>query len=219
LSVIQAADDDPTDLFAAGRVLGIVRFSTGGDLDAAVDALRSSGIELVEITLDTPGALHTIERDASRGSTVGAGTVTRPEQVRACADAGARFVVSPGCLPDVVEQAHELGLAAVPGTLSPTEILTATGLDAEAVKLFPASLGGPGYLRTLRGPFPATRFVPTGGIGLEDIPGYLEAGAACVGLGTSLVGHAPPTSLGERRAIEARARRAVELAGGTVAAG
>ena len=175
--------------------------------------LAGSGIGLVEVTLDTPGALEEIERAAARGITVGAGTVVRAEQVRACAEAGARFVVSPGCLPDVMGEAHAFGLAAIPGALSTTEILTAMALNAQAVKLFPASIGGPAYLRTLRGPFPATRFVPTGGVELEDVPVYLEAGAACVGLGTSLVGRTPPASPDELRAIEERARRAVALAG------
>jgi 2-dehydro-3-deoxyphosphogluconate aldolase / (4S)-4-hydroxy-2-oxoglutarate aldolase len=201
-----------TALLGAGRLLGIVRFSVPGDLGGTVQALISSGIELVEITLDTPGALESIERTAATGTTVGAGTVVRPDQVRACAEAGARFVVSPGCLPDVVGQAHTLGLAAIPGTLTPTEILTATSLGAEAVKLFPASLGGPDYLRSLRSPFPSVRFVPTGGIELEQIPAYLEAGATCIGLGASLVGRAPVTSTKDLRAIEERAERAVALA-------
>jgi 2-dehydro-3-deoxyphosphogluconate aldolase/(4S)-4-hydroxy-2-oxoglutarate aldolase len=200
-----------TTLLGAGRLLGIVRFPAGGDLDGTIQALTSSGIDLVEITLDTPDALEAIERAASRGTTVGAGTVVRAEQVRACAEVGARFVVSPGCLPDVVGEARTLGLQAIPGALSPTEILAATSLEVEAVKLFPASLGGPPYVRTLRGPFPTTRFVPTGGIGLEDVPAYLEAGATCVGLGASLVGRAPATSTAELREIEDRAARAVAL--------
>jgi 2-dehydro-3-deoxyphosphogluconate aldolase/(4S)-4-hydroxy-2-oxoglutarate aldolase len=200
-----------TTLLGAGRLLGIVRFPAGGDLDGTIQALVSSGIDLVEITLDTPDALEAIERAASRGTTVGAGTVVRAEQVRACAEVGARFVVSPGCLPDVVGEARTLGLQAIPGALSPTEILAATSLEVEAVKLFPASLGGPPYVRTLRGPFPTTRFVPTGGIGLEDVPAYLEAGATCVGLGASLVGRAPATSTAELREIEDRAARAVAL--------
>lgn len=193
-------------------MLGIVRFPTGDGLDDTVRALTVSGIEHVEITLDTPGALEAIERAASAGAVIGAGTVVRAEQVRACADSGARFVVSPGCVPDVAAAARALGLAAIPGALSPTEILTAIRLGSEAVKLFPASLGGPAYLRSIRGPFPSTRFVPTGGIGLDDVPGYLAAGAAFVGLGASLVGRTTPTSPGDLRAIEERARRAMTLA-------
>jgi 2-dehydro-3-deoxyphosphogluconate aldolase/(4S)-4-hydroxy-2-oxoglutarate aldolase len=213
LTRIGSTIDGATGSFEAGRLLGIVRFPIPGDLDGTVTALTTAGIGLLEITLDTPGALPAIERAASRGSSsIGAGTVLRVEQVRACADAGARFVVSPGCLPDVVGEAHALGLAAIPGALSPTEILTAESLGAEGVKLFPAALGGPAYLRTLRGPFPATRFVPTGGIGLEDAPAYLEAGATCVGLGASLVGRTPPASASELRAIEERAGRAIALA-------
>jgi 2-dehydro-3-deoxyphosphogluconate aldolase / (4S)-4-hydroxy-2-oxoglutarate aldolase len=199
-------------MFGAERLLGIVRFSARGDVDGTIQALTSSGIGLVEITLDTPGALEAIERAAGIKATVGAGTVVRAEQVRVCAEAGARFVVSPGCLPDVVGEAHALGLTAIPGILTPTEVLTATSLGVEAVKLFPASLGGPSYLRTLRAPFAATRFIPTGGIELEDIPTYLEAGATCVGLGSSLTGRTPAGSATDLRAIEERAERAVTLA-------
>jgi 2-dehydro-3-deoxyphosphogluconate aldolase / (4S)-4-hydroxy-2-oxoglutarate aldolase len=164
------------------------------------------------VTLDTPEAILAIERAARDGWTVGAGTVLYAEQVRACAEAGAGFVVSPGLIPEVVESAHRMGLGAIPGTLTPTEILQAQALGADAIKLFPASLGGPGYVRALRGPFPETAFVPTGGIGPDDVAAYLAAGATCVGLGSRLVGESPPRSREDLDRISKRAALAVGAA-------
>jgi len=116
-------------------------------------------------------------------------------------------------MPEVIRVAVELGIPAVPGALSPTEIARALSAGATAVKLFPASLGGPGYLRVLRGPFSDVRFVPTGGIELADVRSWLDAGAACVGLGSALVGASSPASSADLRALTERARRAVQLAG------
>jgi 2-dehydro-3-deoxyphosphogluconate aldolase/(4S)-4-hydroxy-2-oxoglutarate aldolase len=120
-------------------------------------ALDQGGIELVEVTIDTPGALAAVERAAREGMTVGVGTVVTPDQVRAAAAAGAGFVVSPGLVPKVLETAFELGLEAVAGVFTATEIIAATAVGARVMKLFPASCGGPPYLRALRGPFPETR--------------------------------------------------------------
>ena len=121
--------------------------------------------------------------------------------------------MSPGTDPDVVRTAVDLGVPAVPGALSPTEITAALAAGATAVKLFPAGLGGPAYLRALRGPFPDVPFVPTGGIELEDVRGWLDAGAACVGLGSALVSAAPARTEREFGELTDRARRAVELTG------
>lgn len=183
-------------------LLGIVRFHDGGDVSGAVDALLRGGIDLVEVTLDTPGALDAIERAGGR---VGAGTVVTGEQVRAAANAGAPFVVSPGTVPEVVETALELGVEPVPGTFTATEILTALRLGARVVKLFPVGVGGPRYVRALRGPFPETPFVVTGGVKPDDAGAYFDAGATVVGLGSELAGRSAPASGAELAGIEARA--------------
>jgi 2-dehydro-3-deoxyphosphogluconate aldolase / (4S)-4-hydroxy-2-oxoglutarate aldolase len=200
--------------FRANVVLAIVRFREPGDLDGTLDALVEGGIRLLEITLDTPGALAAVERASSVGRSVGAGTVVTAEQVQACADAGAGFVVSPGLVLEVVEAAARLGIEAVPGVFTPTEVQQASSHGAQTVKLFPASLGGPDYLRALRGPFPTIRLVPTGGVGIDETSAYLAAGATAVGLGGALVGSAPPASQADLDAIAARASRAVEIAAG-----
>jgi 2-dehydro-3-deoxyphosphogluconate aldolase / (4S)-4-hydroxy-2-oxoglutarate aldolase len=205
----------PPDALVIGStpVLAIVRFHDGGDLDGTLDALVRGGIDALEITIDTPGALEAVDRTARNGHTVGVGTVLTAEQVRSSAAAGARFVVSPGVVPEVVEAAHELGLEPMPGVFTATEILQAQATGARVMKLFPASYGGPGYLRALRGPFPALPLVPTGGIRVEDIRAYLDAGATAVALGGELVGRSAPRSDAELEQVAERARRAVEAGG------
>src|SRR5215510_1585803 len=144
-------------------LLGILRFQEGGDVWGTMTALAEGGIELVEVTIDTPAALAAVERAAGEGRTVGVGTVVTAEEVRAAAAAGASFVVSPGLVPEVMETAPALGLEALPGVFTATEIMAAGAAGARVMKLFPASCGGPAYLRALRGPFPTTALVPTGG--------------------------------------------------------
>jgi 2-dehydro-3-deoxyphosphogluconate aldolase/(4S)-4-hydroxy-2-oxoglutarate aldolase len=193
-------------------LLGIVRFHHGGDVSGAIDALVRGGIELVEVTIDTPGALAAVERAAGEGRTMGVGTVVSAEQVRACAEAGARFVVSPGLVAEVVQTALELGLEPVPGVFTATELLAAAAAGAQLMKLFPASCGGPSYLRALRGPFPAAQLVPTGGVRLDEIDAYFDAGAAVVALGSDLVGRSAPATDADLEWIVAQAARATEAA-------
>jgi 2-dehydro-3-deoxyphosphogluconate aldolase/(4S)-4-hydroxy-2-oxoglutarate aldolase len=196
----------------SARLLAIVRYQGGGEPDPAIEAVVGAGVPLVEITLDTPGALEVVTRWSEAGRPVGVGTAVSPQQVDAAVDAGASFIVSPGILEPVIERALELGVDVVPGAFTPTEVLRARELGAVAVKLFPASTGGPAHVRALRGPLPDVPLVPTGGIGVEDVTSYLEAGASCVGLGGALVGAAAPTSAAEVEAISARAAAAVAAA-------
>jgi len=204
----------PTEATVLGSspLVGIVRFHEGGDVSGAVDALIGGGVELVEVTIDTPGALAAVQRAAADGHTVGVGTVVSAEQVEACAAAGARFVVSPGLIPDVIDAAQELGLEPLPGVFTATEVLAAAAAGARMMKLFPASCGGPPYLRALRGPFPAIRLVPTGGVRIDEIPAYFDAGASVVALGSELVGRSAPQSEADLEWIAAQAARAVAAA-------
>jgi len=170
------------------------------------------GIEMLEVTLDTPGALDAVRRASEAETFIGVGTVLTSDEVRRAADAGARFVVSPAVMPEVITTALALGLTPVPGAFSPTEVQLARSLGAGTIKLFPASTGGPAHLRALRGPFSGVRFVPTGGIGIEDIGAYLAAGAACVGMGTTLTGAEPPRSGDDLDRVRDRAAAAVSAA-------
>lgn len=194
---------------ASAKVLGIVRYRSAGDIEAAVEALVRGGIEAVEVTLDTPGALEAVERGRRTGVSIGVGTVLEPDQVSRCVDAGAAFVVSPGIVTGVIERALALDIDIVPGAFTPTEIIRAHSSGAAAVKVFPASLGGADYLRALRGPLPDVPLVPTGGIGIEEVGDYLAAGAVCVGLGAALVGREPPANASEADAIAERTAVAV----------
>jgi 2-dehydro-3-deoxyphosphogluconate aldolase/(4S)-4-hydroxy-2-oxoglutarate aldolase len=193
-------------------LLAIIRFHEGGDVLGTVDALARGGVELFEITIDTPGALDAVEHAAGSGRTVGVGTVLSAEQVRACAAAGARFVVSPGLVREVVEAAHILDLEPMPGVFTATELLEATAAGARVMKVFPASCGGPPYLRALRGPFPTSSLVPTGGVRIDEIQAYLQAGATAVALGSELVGRSAPRSERELERISAKAALAVGAA-------
>ena len=190
-------------------LMAIVRFQEGGAVLDAVDALVRGGIELVEITTDTPGVFDAVSAAAGSGKTVGVGTVLTAEQVRAAAVAGARFVVSPGLIPEVIDAAHELGLEPMPGVFTATELIDAMRAGASVMKLFPASYGGPRYLRVLRGPFPATPLVPTGGIRLDEVASYIAAGATAVALGSELVGRTAPRTDTELEWIATQAARAL----------
>ena len=152
-------------MLESGPLLGIVRFQDGGDVLGAIDA--RPGRDRARRGDDRhPGCSRRGRAGGGgRAGRWGVGTVVSPEQVRACAAAGARFVVSPGLLVDVIESARSLGLEPVPGVFTATEILAATAAGARVMKLFPASCGGPSYLRALRGPFPTTQLVPTAASG------------------------------------------------------
>ena len=197
-----------TTVLGSGSLVGIVRFHEGGDVSGAMAALVRGGIEQVEVTMDTPGALEAVADAAGDGRTVGVGTVVDAEQVRASAAAGARFVVSPGLVPEVIETALTLGIEPVPGVFTATEILAATAAGARVMKLFPASCGGPSYLRALRGPFPTVALIPTGGVRIDEVQAYLDAGATAIALGSELVGREAPRSDTELEWIAAQAARA-----------
>ena len=196
------------NVLGPGSLIGIVRFHEGGDVPGAMAALVRGGIEQVEVTIDTPGALEAVAVAAGEGRTVGVGTIVDSEQVRAAAAAGARFVVSPGLVPEVIETALMLGLEPMPGVFTATEILTAAATGARVMKLFPASSGGPSYLRALRGPFPTLALIPTGGVRIEEVQAYLQAGATAIALGSDLVGRVAPQSDADLDWIAAQAARA-----------
>ena len=199
---------------AESRVLAIIR---GTHTDAAVEAaltLFDEGVRLVEVALTTPGALEVIARVREQlpdGASLGAGTVLTPEDVAAVQSAGAQFVVTPAVVPSI-EEAVRRGMPVAAGAMTPTEAHLARLMGATAVKLFPASSGGPSYLKALRDPFPDIPFLAVGGVGLDEVPAYLAAGALGVGVGGPLVGDA--ASGGDLDALRQRARAYVALAQG-----
>lgn len=197
---------------AAARVLAIIRGrETAAVIETAV-ALLDEGIAFVEVALTTPGACDAIaairERRPDAGS-VGAGTVLTVTDVADVVAAGAQFIVTPAVAPSI-EAAADRGLPVAAGALTPTEAWTAVQRGASAVKLFPASLGGPALLKAVRDPFPDIPFLAVGGVGLADVEPYLEVGAIGVGVGGPLVGDA--ASGGDLEALRERARAYLAVA-------
>ena len=194
--------------------LGLLAVVLGESREVAVEvseALVEGGVLGIEITFTTPEAPQTI-RDLNEeyGDHIllGAGTVTTHEQVEQAAEAGATFLVSPGCDPNLLPAMLGTGLLVLPGTLTPSEVMLARGLGAGAVKLFPGSSGGPSYLKALRGPFPDVPFVPTGGVSLENIADWFTVGSFAVGAGGAL---APPSLESRNRGeVVENARQFVE---------
>ncbi|MFI5486149.1 bifunctional 4-hydroxy-2-oxoglutarate aldolase/2-dehydro-3-deoxy-phosphogluconate aldolase [Micromonospora echinaurantiaca] len=191
---------------ADARILAVIRGTDTAGAIAAGTALLEEGVRLVEVALTTPDAPRAIEAlraAAPAGSLVGAGTVLTAADVADVVAAGAQFVVTPAVVESIAEAARR-GVPVAAGAFTPTEAYTAMRMGASAIKLFPASVGGPAYLKAVRDPFPDIPFVAVGGVGLADVPGYFRAGAIAVGLGGPLVGDA--ASGGDLAALRERAR-------------
>lgn len=172
-------------------IVPVVRAAGLEEARQAVEAILAGGIPVVEITMTVPGAVQVI-RDVIRQfggkALVGAGTVVTAEQAEACLDAGAEFLVSPGLSLAMMRAAQARSRLAIPGALTPTELMAASAEGAPLVKVFPCgSVGGPKYLQALRGPFPHVKIIPTGGVSLANAAEYIAAGAFAVGVGSDLV--------------------------------
>ncbi len=169
----------------------IVRTTDTESAVRCVEAIYEGGIPCAEITMTVSGAIRALEEVAKRfGDKIllGAGTVLDPETARACILSGAEFLVTPSLNTSTIELARRYSKAIFPGALTPTEIVTAWQAGADAIKVFPCSaLGGAKYIRALKGPFPQIEFVPTGGVNLETISDFLQAGCCAVGVGGELV--------------------------------
>jgi 2-dehydro-3-deoxyphosphogluconate aldolase/(4S)-4-hydroxy-2-oxoglutarate aldolase len=197
----------------AGGVVAILRGRQAGYLDAVVDVLVEAGIRSLEITLNTPGALDGIRAARERfgpSVTIGAGTVRSITDVDTAVAAGAQFLVSPYTDAVLSNRARELSTPYLPGAFTPTEVAAAWAGGATAVKLFPARLAGPRYLRDLREPLPDIPIVPTGGVNAENVAEWFAAGALAVGVGGSLIGDA--LDGGDLRALADRTTTLVKAA-------
>ena len=171
-------------------VIAVIRADSGEQLVNVCRALGAGGVSACEITMTTPGALEAIaqaSRELGDAALVGAGSVLDAATARAAILAGARFIFSPVLSLEVIEMAHRYDCVAVPGALTPTEILTAWSAGADVVKVFPANHFGPQYLRDIHGPMPQVKLTPTGGVDLTTAADWIKAGAVAVGVGSSLV--------------------------------
>jgi 2-dehydro-3-deoxyphosphogluconate aldolase/(4S)-4-hydroxy-2-oxoglutarate aldolase len=189
------------------RVVPVVRTRSVAHAETVVEWLRGAGIRIFEITMTVPGAVALIGRLAKDPDLlVGAGTVSDAATVRACLDAGARFVVAPWVDPGLSQPCRQADAVLMLGALTATEVRAALAAGADVVKIFPASsVGGPSHIKALASVFPGVAFCPTGGVEAANVAAYLAAGAAFVGMGGALVDEAR-IAAGDRAAIEAAAR-------------
>jgi len=214
-NMTDGTDMTPEGLLAGiqeARLVGIVRGTDGTAAAQAALAAMEEGFRFVEIALTTPGALAAIREvraAAPAGCYVGGGTVLTVQDVDNVAEAGGQFMVTPSLAVSIQESARQ-GIPVLAGALTPSEAYEAMNRGATAIKLFPASIGGPGYLKALRDPFPGIPFIAVGGVGLDEAAGYWEAGAIAVGLGGPLFGEAG--SGGDLAPMRGRARSFVDLA-------
>jgi len=192
-----------------GGVVAIGRRIDPARVAAVIDGLAGGGVEAFELTLNEPEAdalvaIGAAARHATGGTVaIGAGTVSSIEAAGRALDAGATFLVMPHTDPSLVAWAAERGVPAFPGAMTPSEVLAGWRAGAAAVKLFPASVVGPAFVRELRGPFPDIPLIPTGGVTAETAGDYIRVGAVAVGLGSWLIGD------GLVEGIAARAARVV----------
>jgi 2-dehydro-3-deoxyphosphogluconate aldolase/(4S)-4-hydroxy-2-oxoglutarate aldolase len=200
---------------AASQIVAVIRAPRVVDPRGLIEALGGAGIRCVEFTFTIPDALHVIgAASADPRTVVGAGTVLHADQARRAIDAGAAFVVCPILEPEVASACGEGGVPCFLGGLTPTEIVTARNLGASAVKLFPASAVGPGYVKELRGPLPEIPLIPSGGIDGSNARAFLRAGALGVFAG-SAVAPAQLVAAGEHEEISRTARAFVEAINAT----
>jgi 2-dehydro-3-deoxyphosphogluconate aldolase/(4S)-4-hydroxy-2-oxoglutarate aldolase len=175
-----------------------------------VEALVTGGVLGIEITYSTPNAeevIRTLSKMYGTRIVLGMGTLTKPEQALSAKEAGASFLVSPVCEPSLVKSMAESGLLNMAGALTPTEVLQAYNLGADVVKIFPGSLGGPAYIKALKGPFPYIPMMPTGGVSAGNVAEWFSAGVVAVGAGSELC----PPQLAKEGKFEEISKRAAEF--------
>lgn len=202
---------NPTERIIKQKIVAIVRLP---DYDRAVDvarALVAGGIDVLEFTLTGTGAMEAIaatRRELGDAALIGVGSVLLADQATAAIDSGAQFVVTPALRRPVIAACRNRTVPIACGAFTPTELLDAHEAGAELVKLFPARLGGPSYVKDVLAPLPFLKLVPTGGVGPENAQAYLAAGAAALGIGGNLIA-ADAVAQGDFARITATARECV----------
>ena len=200
------------DIIRSTGVVAIMRTKSSEQLLRAADAIREGGVCAIEVTMTTPGALSVIEQAASRYDQdvlFGAGTVLDAESARAAILAGAQFIVAPTLNHDLITLCRRYSIPVMPGAYTPTEALTAWECGADMVKIFPAGVGGPGFIKALKAPLPQIDLVPVGGVTLDNTAEFIRAGAAAVGVGSALINQKLLESK-DFATLTDRARRLVE---------
>ena len=192
----------------------VVRTTSADSAIKAIEAMYRGGIRAAEVTMTVPGAIRALEKLADQFGDrlmLGAGTVLDPETARSCMLAGAQFFVTPTVNVKTIEMANRYSKVICPGALTPTEVLTAWEAGADVVKIFPANaMGGPKYIKALKGPLPHVEMIPTGGVNLETAGEFLKAGACAVAVGSELV-DPKLIQAGDYDRIEALARQYLQV--------
>jgi 2-dehydro-3-deoxyphosphogluconate aldolase / (4S)-4-hydroxy-2-oxoglutarate aldolase len=175
-----------------------------------VEALVAGGVLGIEITYTTPNAeevVRTLSSTYGDSIVLGMGTLTKPEQALSAREAGANFLVSPICEAHLVQSMVESGLLTMAGALTPTEVFQAYNLGVDVIKIFPGSLGGPAYIKALKGPFPYIPMMPTGGVSAENVAEWFSTGVVAVGAGSELC----PPQLAKEGKFDEISKRAAEF--------
>jgi len=192
-------------ILARGMV-GIVRADSAQAAVQIAEACIAGGVTALEVAFTTPdtlGVLRALRERHGDGVLLGAGTVLDAETARAAILAGAQFIISPGVNVDTITLCQRYQVLAMPGAMTPTEIVTALQAGADIVKVFPAEMFGPAYIKALRAPLPQAPLMPTGGVTVENLAEWFASGAVAVGIGSSLSG---PGAKGDYAAVTARAQ-------------
>jgi 2-dehydro-3-deoxyphosphogluconate aldolase/(4S)-4-hydroxy-2-oxoglutarate aldolase len=193
-------------------IIAIMRAQSSAQLLQAADAIKEGGVQAIEVTMTTPGALDVIREARARyGEEVlfGAGSVLDAETARAAILAGSQFIVGPTLNLDLVTLCRRYSIPVVPGAYTPTEAITAWEAGADMVKIFPASVGGPSYIKAIKAPLPQLKLCPVGGVNLETAAEFIRKGAATLGVGSALINQ-KLLDEGDFDALTERARRLVE---------
>jgi len=202
-----------TEILEKVKVLGLLAVIRGPSPELTikmVEALIAGGVCGIEITYSTPNAEEVVRTLAAKfGDSIvlGMGTLTKPEQATSAREAGAHFLVSPICEPVLVKSMVASGLLTMAGALTPTEVFQAYSLGSDVVKIFPGSVGGPGYVKALKGPFPYIPMMPTGGVNAANMAEWFATGVVAVGAGSELC----PPQLAKDGKFEEISRRAAEF--------
>ena len=210
----------PGPILRHNPVVAVLRARHATEYAPIIARLAAGGVRSIELTLSTAGVfgeLPSLLQSFGTDVEIGVGTITTAGEAEEALEAGAAFLVTPVTDTDVVRLGISRGTPVFPGGLSPTELLAGWRAGATAVKVFPASTVGPGYIAQLRGPFPDIQVIPSGGVAIDDAPAWIRAGAMAVSLGGPLLGDA--FAGGNLTALSHRARRVSDLVAEALAEG
>lgn len=170
-------------------VVGIIRTDSSEELIKVADAIKAGGVDVIEVTMTTPGALDLIREAADKYGDevlIGAGSVLDPETARAAMLSGAEFIVSPVTNVEMIRICNRYSKVVMPGAFTPTEVLYAWEQGADYVKVFPSGAVGPKHIKDIKAPLPQILLVPTGGVNVDNAGDFIKAGAATLGVGSAL---------------------------------